>query len=155
MLSIATQSFKRCSIWEQELHDAKLNKGEPSYWADTWSIILGLNMPGPNRFLIGADQAISMHRWHRYTVFWKDAVVVLRDQKDSLESLLAELHRLGVWSSVEIEHWRSRIIEAPAIDASSTEIRAALADPSQRDERIKGLNPAVQSYIVEHKLYQQ
>ena len=153
MLDIALREYNNWQIWEQELADAKLNKNEPSYWADTWAIIGNMNLPGTNRFLIGADQARSMHRWHRYTEFWQDAVVILRDDLDSIEGLIAELGGRSEWSEDDLEHWRSQVVSVPTVDASSTSIRKALANPSSRTQSIDGLNTSVQEYILEHKLY--
>ncbi|MCH8508895.1 MAG: hypothetical protein LAT64_09040, partial [Phycisphaerales bacterium] len=64
-------------IWTQELEDAALNPGRPSYWADTWAIARR-TFTGERAFLIGTDQALSMHRWRRYTEYWRDALVMLR-----------------------------------------------------------------------------
>lgn len=154
MLSIAIQDQSRSCIWEQELGDAQLNQGKPSYWADTWSLVVGMNLPGTNRFLIGADQAVSMHRWHRHTEFWRDAVIVLRDQVDSIDSLISELVGLDVWSADEVEHWRGQVVNAPTVDASSTQIRSALGEPLRRHMPITGLDSAVQDYIIDNDLYQ-
>ncbi|MBL4699446.1 MAG: hypothetical protein JKX70_11500 [Phycisphaerales bacterium] len=153
MLKIALRKHDGWAIWEQELADAELNSGEPSYWADTWAIIAQMKLPGTNRFLIGADQARSMHRWHRYTEFWRDAVVMLRDELHSIDGLLIELSKRNVWSKNDLEHWREQVICIPTLDASSTAIRKALADPSTRSQPIEGLDARVQSYIIEFKLY--
>ena len=154
MLNIALSELSDWKIWEQELADAKLNGNKPSYWADTWAIVAQMKLPGINRFLIGADQARSMHRWHRYTEYWRDAVVMLRDDLDSIDGLITELGGRGVWSEDDLEHWRSQVVSLPTVDASSTNIREALADPNTRSQPIEGLNPIVQAYILEHSLYQ-
>ncbi len=154
MLELALQNQCGWEIWEQELRDAPMNPNQPSYWADTWAIIDRLNMPGLNRFLIGADQALSMHRWHRYTEFWQDALVMLRANSDSAELLIDELTKLNIWSAQDIAHWRRCIGVVPMIDVSSSAIRAALRDPARRANPIDGLAPQVQAYILEHDLYQ-
>ncbi len=155
MLRLALHDCRQWSIWEQELRDAPMNPDRPSYWADTWSIVRQMEMDGINRFLIGADQALSMHRWHRYAEFWRDAVVVLRDQGDSPDAFIAHLRTLGVWSDADIEHWSKQIALVPMIHASSTDIRAALRDHAQRTGPIGGLAPQVQAYILEHDLYRE
>ena len=153
MLEIAARDSELSEIWEQELNDSELNPDQPSYWADTWAIVRQMDLPGTNYFLIGADQAISMHRWYRYSEFWKDALVVLRDDSNSINSLLAQMESLNAWTHDELAHWRSQIVIAPTIDASSTHIRAALNDSTRRENSINGLDPLVQEYILEHGLY--
>ena len=153
MIKIAMGGYRGWEIWEQELHDATMNPNQPSYWADTWAIVCSMGLAGTNRFLIGTDQALSMHRWCRYEHIWKDALVVLRDQTNSIDALSEQLGALGVWNDTEIEHWRLQTITADTIDASSTAIREALRDPSSREDAIDGLNLGVHRYILEHDLY--
>lgn len=153
MLALAVAQIPDAEIWEQELSDAPLNPDQPSYWADTWAIVQSMHLPGTNRFLIGADQALSMHRWHRYSEYWQDAVVMLRAQRDNPDTLIERLDALGVWSSKQLEHWRSLVVPVETIDASSTAIRDALGNPSRRKNPIAGLDDRVHQYILEHGLY--
>jgi len=153
MLGIALQNLGGWEIWTQELRDAPLNPGEPSYWADTWAILAEMGLPGENRFLIGTDQALSMHRWHRYDEFWRDAVVMLREGADDADVLIEELRREDVWGEADLEHWRGRVVAAPLIQASSTAIRAALGDAERRRNPIAGLDDRVQKYILDNWLY--
>lgn len=154
MLTIAVRDFDQSTIWEQELNDAVLNPDQPSYWADTWAMVSQMNMTGTNRFLIGADQALSMHRWRRYTEFASDAIVVLRDDADSVESLMDQMNELDVWTKDELAHWQTQIITVPTVDASSTAIRNALGAAATRSQAIVGLDPLVHEYILEHGLYE-
>ncbi len=152
MLRIGLRGRKRWWIWEQELADAGQHPGEPSYWADTWAIAGRAFASRDRAFLIGTDQALAMHRWHRYTEFWRDALVMRRGDQpvaDFRDALAAT----GAWSDDDIAHWVSRLIEAPRTDASSTAIRAALADPDQRKTPIEGLDRGVQKYILDRGLY--
>jgi nicotinate-nucleotide adenylyltransferase len=153
MLRLALGEQSRCWIWEQELADAPLNPGQPSFWADTWSIARRTFPPRDLAFLIGTDQALSMHRWRRYQEFWQDALVMLRAEELTESDFAARLRTTGAWTSDEIDHWVSRLVRTPVVDASSTEIRAALADPTKRNARIEGLDPGVQKYILEKGLY--
>lgn len=153
MLKIALENSPNCEIWHQELVDARLNPDQPSYWADTWAIIQNMSMKGTNRFLIGADQAQSMHKWKRYNEFWKGAIVMLRQGTDSSDQLIEQLDALGIWSVDDLNHWRRSVIIVPTIDASSTFIRDALRDPTTRSRPIRGLDPKVHAYILEHALY--
>ncbi len=167
MLNIALRDLQHPAVlWCQEIDDSLLNPGQPSYWADTWSIALSMTGNGVNRFLIGADQALAMHRWCRYTEIWKDAIVVLRDEAHSTDALLEALRATGVWSSDDLEHWKSSCIPLPLAPYSSTNIRNSLAGgrsitdseikspaSTQRNTRIEGLDPGVLSYILDHGLY--
>lgn len=152
MLRIGLRGRSRWWIWPQELADAALNPGQPSYWADTWSIARRVFAARDRAFLIGTDQALAMHRWHRYAEFWRDALVMRRgDQSES--GFRDAMTATGAWSDADIAHWMSRLIETPTVNASSTAIRSALADPAQRKTPIEGLDRGVQKYILDRGLY--
>lgn len=152
MLELALAQTPDWEIWRQELTDAQLNPGAPSYWADTWEIVRRMGLPGTSRFLIGADQALSMHRWRRYQEFWPDAAVMLRDEL-SEDALIDQLAALGGWSEAHLARWRTLIVRVPTLDASSTAIRDALAEAARRENPIAGLDDRVHSYILDHGLY--
>lgn len=153
MLRLALRDQTRWWIWEQELADADLNPGQPSFWADTWSIARRTFVAREHAFLIGVDQAESMHRWRRYREFWQDALVMLRAEELTESDFAARMRATGAWKPDEIDHWVSRLVRTPVVDASSTHIRAALADPIQRNARVEGLDPGVQKYILANNLY--
>jgi len=155
MLKIGLKNVDRdWTIWTQELCDAPLNADQPSYWVDTWGIANALLPNSTNRFLIGADQALSMHRWHRYREFWKDAVVMMRNGFGDVDGLSEALDGSGVWSAEDLEHWRSCCVEIKTLPWSSSAIRQQLSEMSHhKNTRIEGLDPGVQSYILEHVLY--
>jgi len=136
-------------IWEQELADANLNPNEPSYWADTWAILQTMRPTSNDRFLIGADQAKAMHRWHRYPEYWRSALVVLRDI-DSPDSLIDDLRNTNAWSDDDLNHWRRACVSAPLIDCASSTIRAQLA---QGNDPSPCLAPKVLDYIKRESLY--
>jgi len=152
MLGLALRDLDHPSaVWTYEL-DAS-DPGAPSYWADTWARVRAACGLDGNRFLIGADQALSMHRWRRFDEFWRDAVVMGRNDADSGATLVEGLRELGVWSEDDLAHWAGRVVPIGMIDASSTRIRAALADPQTRTHPIAGLDDRVRSYIVSRGLY--
>lgn len=153
MLRLGLRGRSNWWIWEQELLDADQNLGEPSYWADTWLIARSL-LSGERAFLIGTDQALSMHRWHRYAEFWRDAVVMRRGD-GSDDDFIAAMRATGAWSDAEIRHWSSRLIDVPIMDVSSTEIRGAMSahENARSDHPVKGLDPGVFRYISERGLY--
>lgn len=140
-------------IWEHELEQAQLNPGKPSYWADTWAVAPRAFPLAERVFLIGVDQALALHRWARFREFWADAVVMLRAEDLTDADFAAGMRATGAWSPDEIDRWTTRLVRTPTIDASSTRIRAALADPAQRNARIESLDPGVQRYILDHGLY--
>lgn len=152
MLRAATADLDHPThIWEQELADSTLNPGAPSYWADTWAILKRLRPGAPDRFLIGADQAHAMHRWHRFAEFWRDALVVLRGS-DTPDTLIDTLRATSAWTDDDLDHWRNACIHAPLVDCASSDIRAALAQGTRPDDC---LAPAVLDYITREALYTQ
>jgi nicotinate-nucleotide adenylyltransferase len=153
MLELAIESIPNAFIWTGELDRAAEAPESPSYWCETWVTIRESRAGAPDRFLIGADQALSMHRWYRFEQFWRDAIVVLRDEQDDPDSLIDALQALGAWTSDDLEHWRSQIVQVPMIDASSTSIRSSLAAPERRENPIAGLDDRVQKYILDNGLY--
>lgn len=153
MLELAIRSASNARIWTDEIERAGVDPASPSYWSVTWASARSQRPDAPDRFLIGADQALSMHRWHRYRSFWRDAVVMLRDDHDAPSMLIDSLRSIGVWDETDLEHWERRIVQVPLIDASSTHIRSCLADPQRRENPIAGLDDRVQDYILDHGLY--
>jgi nicotinic acid mononucleotide adenylyltransferase len=153
MLELALRDVPDSELWTQEIDDARLNSGQASYWADTWAIVRRMRLGGTNRFLIGSDQALSMHQWRRYEEFWADAVVMLRDGADTPKALIEALRTLGVWDEDALAHWQESIVVAEMIDASSSSIRAALTGELTRNAAIDGLDDRVHRYILDHGLY--
>ena len=140
-------------IWTHEIDRAASNDSEPSYWSHTWAHIKADRPDANDKFLIGADQALAMHRWFEYESFWRDAIVMLRGEFNSPEDLVTALSDSQVWTQDELEHWRTQIFEIAPYVASSTAIRSALGDPERREYPIAGLDDRVHEFILEHKLY--
>ncbi|MEQ9206849.1 MAG: nicotinate-nicotinamide nucleotide adenylyltransferase [Phycisphaerales bacterium] len=150
MLRIAIKDLDHpATVWTQELADGLLNEGQPSYWADTWAIAHSMLTTGTNRFLIGADQARSMHKWHRYQEFWKDAIVILRappnqsphqstnqstDASNDITQLIDQLDQTGAWTNEDLRHWESICVQTQTLPYASTTIREQLA-AANRDSR--------------------
>ena len=153
MLTIALRDLPEAKIWTTELDRSIHHPDEPSYWADTWALVKKEYPLGANRFLIGADQASSMHRWRRFEEFWMYGVVVLRGGSKSVDALMGTLRETRAWSEQAIERWRSLVVETELMDVSSSEIRSALADPQQRTQRPEGLDAQVYQYILDQNLY--
>lgn len=153
MLYLAVQNTPSILIWTTELDRAKGPESEPSYWFDTWQLVKEARPDASDRFLIGADQALAMHRWHRYESFWRDALVMLRDDLDAPDQLIESMRSLEVWDESSLDRWKNQIVRVPLVDASSSQIRAALQDPKRRENPIAGLDDRVHRYILEHGLY--
>ena len=153
MLRLVLPRGRNSWIWTEELDRAVSEPGEPSYWAKTWTKVIDSCTGDRPRFLIGADQAVSMHRWFSYETIWRDAVVMLRDDQDDAGRLIGTMEQTEAWSADELEQWRSMIVRVPMIDASSTRVREALRAPATRENPIAGLDDRVHSYILEHGLY--
>jgi nicotinate-nucleotide adenylyltransferase len=153
MLRLALRDLHRTCVWTGELDRAAQHPGQPSYWVDTWTQLKRLEMNGDNRFIIGTDQALAMHRWHRYDEIWRDAIVMLRDHLDDADAFLNSMRDSGVWSADDLDHWRDRTVALPTIDASSSSIRTQLSDAGTRENPIAGLDDRVHKYILEQGLY--
>lgn len=152
MLRLSLRNAERWWIWEQELSDAELNPGAPSYWADTWMISRRV-FGGERAFLIGTDQALSMYRWHRYETFWHEALVMRRGDGSDV-GFLESMHATGAWSDADLAHWQSRLVDVPTVDVSSSSIRETLgAQENARREFPDGLDPGVFRYIEQRGLY--
>jgi nicotinate-nucleotide adenylyltransferase len=140
-------------IWTHEIDQATDSSSQPSYWAHTWAHIKSARPNAKDTFLIGADQALAMHRWFEYESFWRDAIVMLRGEFESPNDLITAISDSQIWTNEELEHWRGQIFEIAPYLASSTAIRSALADSERRKNLIAGLDDRVHEYILEHQLY--
>lgn len=153
MLDLALAETDRCMIWDTELQRSQQHPKQPSYWAETWDTVRSCCTFGMNRFLIGADQARSMHRWHRYETIWQDAIVMLRGKHDDPGQLIEALKATGAWDAHQLDHWHDSIVQIELVDASSTAIRAKLHTPETRKNPIAGLDDRVHDYILKNGLY--
>jgi nicotinate-nucleotide adenylyltransferase len=92
----------------------EIDRGGPSYSADTLAALAGL-YPGAELFcVVGEDVASIIDTWERV-----DAVRTL--------ATLVVVNRPGS-TSVKLDGWREVQVEVPALDVSSTDLRARVAD---------------------------
>lgn len=125
------------SVWTDEIDRA--SPGRPSYWVETlerahaailhaWRAGQRTSLPAL-WFLIGADQAIALHRWRsaRRVLELARPLIVLRPPIDTPQALTSAIRAAGFWGEGEIADLARRIIPAPLLDFSATEARAALA----------------------------
>lgn len=139
MLERAFQGVDRVRVWTEEVWRAA--DGGPSYTVETLERAASIAPTGTRlRLLIGADQALTFHKWHRADriVELAEPVVVLRPPYRSA----SELFQAGL----DEREWGCRIVRSPLIDAASS---------AWREDRPEGLLPeGVADYIRERGLYQ-
>ena len=116
----------------------------PTYTVDTLDRLVAMSPPDIEyRLLIGADQLASFDRWREAAriVELADPVVMRRPGEDIDAALAHAESTLG---------WTPRVVDAPLIDVSSTEVRRRVADGEPLGDLVA---PAVADYIAEHGLY--
>lgn len=121
-------------VWTDEIDRSAA--GTPSFWVDTLEraheAIVARWTAGalPDlHFLIGADQAIALHRWRsiRRVLELARPVIVLRPPVQTPGVLRSALLDARFWCEGEIDDLLSRLAPAGLTHASSSAIRAALA----------------------------
>jgi nicotinate-nucleotide adenylyltransferase len=117
----------------------ELDRGGRSYTADTVAALADLH-PGAELFVVvGSDLVPSLSTWER--------VEEVRDQ-----AVLAVVVRPGAGVSLPPAPWRCEVVEVPALDVSSTDLRGRVATgrpidvlvppPAVREIRRRGLYAA-------------
>jgi nicotinate-nucleotide adenylyltransferase len=138
MLNIALADAPWASIDTRELE-----REGPSFMIDTLES-LQAQCPTSRRLLIGSDQAMVFHKWHR----WGDIMalatplVMMRNQDDKQSLLAAIEHNQGSLASIQ---WDSWVLDTPRRSDNSTVVREHGA--------FDQLNPEVSRYIQQHALY--
>lgn len=149
-------------IWDDELHrsESLARADDATYTIDTLrrlhAALASAGHTGTRlRLLIGADQALGFHRWRepRAIIDLAEPVVMVRGVMAEARHLRAALARFDFWTPAELDAWATRLADAPAVDASSTQIRTALsAGDWETPQRM--LDPAVLEIIRREGLYQ-
>lgn len=149
------------AVWIDEIDRAAAAPNQPSYWIDTLErarVAIAVGGADPSTapvltFLIGADQAISLHRWKhaRRLIELAAPVIVLRPPIATSAPLQTSLHEAAFWSPAEIESLLARIAPAELSRVNATAIRAALVagQPPPPDS----LSPRVLAIIKTRGLY--
>ena len=122
-----------------EADDTEIQKGGPTYTADTLAA-LAKRYPGAELvLLVGADVAVRMDTWARPEEVRRRATIVVMTRPGSDQIRLPD-------------GWQYQVLEVPAYDISSTEVRRRVA----AGELISDLVPAgVASVIEEVGLYRE
>jgi nicotinate-nucleotide adenylyltransferase len=120
-----------------EASSMEVERGGPSYTADTLDE-LTLRHPGAELFLvIGADVADELDTWERVEAVRELATLVV-------------VNRPGVRPTKPLSGWKAVSVEIPALDISSTDLRARAVDGRPLDFLVP--EPAVR-LIRERGLY--
>lgn len=148
MLRLATAPIEDAHVWTDEIDRARF--GEPSYWFTT--LERARQQIGNDRrllFLIGADQALSFHRWSEpgRILELAEVVVINRGEVQSKSELESRLEGTPYVCQL-VDGW----CDVPRMDISATDVREALA--SEKEHDLTGvLAREVASYIGRHGLY--
>jgi nicotinate-nucleotide adenylyltransferase len=168
-LAIADANLPRAGVWTDEIDRAAAERAAgrepgPSYSVEMlgrareWLDDRGLGGV-PLRLLIGADQALSFHRWRQprdVLRLARPAVMVRETGRGGggggdAEGLLRGLEETGFWDARELEAWREAVVEVGRIDVSATMVREALRRGAAEVER--WLTRGVAGYIRGRGLY--
>jgi nicotinate-nucleotide adenylyltransferase len=131
--------------WDQAVIDLQeLDREGPSYTIDTLEALAEQD-PCERRLLMGSDQAVVFHRWHRWNdiIALAEPVVVLRDTDDA-DTVLAQIE--DGQGNGAADAWRGRLLDLDRRLESSSSVRAT-GDLHQ-------VCDAVANYIQEHNLYE-
>jgi nicotinate-nucleotide adenylyltransferase len=161
MVALAISELPRAGVWTDEIDRAALDpaRTEPSYTVETlgraraWLDEHGLS-GATLRLLIGADQAVSFHRWRdpRDILRLAKPAVMIRGAEREADVLADRIAASGFWSAQELAQWRGSIVPVGVIDVSATQVRAALR--SGDDELARQCLPGpVLEYIRSRGLY--
>ena len=147
LVKCAFAGAERVSVSRMEVDRMRNEPDRPSYTVDTLHTLREHLPTGVRlRLLIGADQALSLHRWHepRTIMALAEPLVMRRAGDDeSAESLAARI--ASNWNDgtagLGPADWHRRVVDVPLVDASSTEARQLLAtwDEPGRDGRLREL----------------
>ena len=120
----------------------ELSRPGPSYTIDTAEALHRRGLSMPINWLIGADQVLHLHRWHRFADLLKHVRFWV-------------MHRPGYeidWDAVhpDARALREREVEVPQMDVSATDIRARVRAGQPIDHFVSA---NVREYILAHRLY--
>jgi len=92
----------------------EIDRGGPSYTADTLTELAGRH-PGAELFLVvGSDVVSELHTWERFA-------------EVGLQATLLAVARPGATVGPPPSSWRMEVVEVPALDVSSTDLRERVA----------------------------
>ncbi|MEM9165988.1 MAG: nicotinate-nicotinamide nucleotide adenylyltransferase [Planctomycetota bacterium] len=153
LVRAAIGDVPNAAVWTDELDRA--GAGTPSYWVETLRRLRSIAPDAGLRFVVGADQALALHRWRESAAILRLAqpVVLLRDPVETQHELLAGLEALGTWSASEVGTLAAQAADVGTFAGSSTEARRMLADDPENTRLESLLAPGVLEIIRERGLY--
>ncbi|HMN95879.1 MAG TPA: nicotinate (nicotinamide) nucleotide adenylyltransferase [Phycisphaerales bacterium] len=133
-----------------EISTIELDRPPPSYTVDTLrGIARGPASGRPLLLLMGADAALSFPRWREPEAILALATpVVLLRPPHRCETFAEELAR--VHPPRGVSWWLDRVIDAPSVEASSSEVRRRIRAGEPIDDIVDG---RVAAYIRDQGLY--
>ena len=144
MLKLALQSADHAIILDREIDR---DPDVPSYTVDTLEALRDrLGSAVTMRLLVGSDQLRLFNQWRRWQriIELAEPLVMVRSP-DTCASLLASLPEHFCAAD-----WRTRLVDLPTVDVSSSQVRQRLAQGRSIDGLVA---PRVGQYILEHGLY--
>lgn len=156
MARLALGGVRDAHVWTDEV-DRAAKAVVPSYTVDTVER-LQREMPRTRVWLlIGADQAVSFHKWRSMERLLPHVRVLLREPCVDAKTFASAMKASGAWTDEQIAAWAARLVPLAASlhDARSTDIRAKIAAGGIAGLPSDWLHPDVARYIHEQELYQQ
>jgi nicotinate-nucleotide adenylyltransferase len=150
MLHLALAGVPGTEVWTDEIDRAVL--GEPSYWITTLERAVHYFHGARLWFVIGADQAVALHRWRepRRLLELAEPVVLPREPWTTPASLGSALRESGAWDGPAVERLAAALVDVGVMPMSATQIRHMLESEGDAGS---WLHPAVASYIARRGLY--
>jgi nicotinate-nucleotide adenylyltransferase len=145
MLRIATRDVPGA-----EVSPIELDRGGVSYFVDTLAELReAFGTAAELHFMVGADQALAFKRWRepQRILALATPAVVLRPPWDAPTFATALRETFG---EAESRLWAERVVEAPLVDVSATDLRERLRRGLPVEDAI---DPKVLAYIRAHELY--
>ncbi|CUS48758.1 MAG: nicotinate-nucleotide adenylyltransferase NadD [Idiomarinaceae bacterium HL-53] len=131
--------------------DFELKRAQPSRTVPTLQAFKAAHPESELYFIMGMDSFVQLNQWQDWQKLTQFAhLVILPRPEYSLAQLPNEVRE---WMRLNDQPHQVFETQAPVVPISSTEIRAALANPQQRDWGCKFLYPQVVDYIESHNLY--
>jgi len=133
-----------------EISTIELDRPPPSFTAET--LVRLRREMGSQRaihLLLGSDAALGFARWRDPKLVLEHATpaVALRPPLDEARFLAALESSMGKDAA---RRWSAWLIDAPSLAIAASDVRARIARGESTDDL---LDPAVEAYILEHRLY--
>jgi nicotinate-nucleotide adenylyltransferase len=117
----------------------EIDRGGPSYTADTLASLLAEDPDRELFVILGADAAAGLRTWERADEVAASATVVV-------------VGRPGVPAAAPQPGWRWEALDVPSLEVSSTDLRARVVDGRPLDYLV---THEVVDWIEEHQLYRE